>query len=102
MAVGIITQTATAALAATSSGVTQAVPGGGGTVLVIVNMGPSPASVKLGTNATPTQPDATQASGTVVTPGETKFLLVNSNTYISATALGFGAAVLNITQGTVT
>jgi hypothetical protein len=100
MAVGAITQSSFGSLAATAAGSTQALPGTG-TTLVVTNMGPSPASVKLGTSASPTQPDATQASGTVVMNGETKFFTVGANTYISATALGFGTAVLNLTQGTV-
>lgn len=100
MALSGFAPSAYSSFAATSAGSTQAIPGGGGATLLVTNMGPSAASVKLGTSASPTQPDATQNSGVVVNAGQSIALTVGSNTQISATALGFGAAVLNLAQGT--
>lgn len=70
---------------------------GAGTNTVVVNLGPSPAAVKLGTSSAVSV--AGSGDGTVVMPGQSMVFTTGSNTNIAARSLGFGGAQLNVSVG---
>lgn len=73
---------------------TQAIPGGAGTVLLITNLGPSPAVVLLGGSTVA----VTLGSGLVVLPNQSIALSLGANAYIAAQGAQ-GTAILNLAQG---
>lgn len=80
-----------------ANGSRAALPGGGGATLLVTNMGPSPAALKLGDN---TVTCSGSNDGVVVMPGQSIALTVGSATNIAASAVGYGGAQLNMAQGT--
>lgn len=80
----------------TSTSSNQALPAGTGNVLV-TNLGPSPVVVLLGTsNAV----SVTASTGVAIPSGGQLALVIGSNTYIAAIAVGGGnLAVLNLAVG---
>lgn len=76
----------------------QAIPGGGGTVLLVTNIGPAPAAVLLGADSEGTPLVVTPATGVVVLPNQALVLTVGSNTHIAAFGIGSNAT-LNLAQG---
>lgn len=85
-------------MSASSGGNVAIIPTSGSpTTLLVTNLGAAPAALLLGTSSTMTPP--TQATGVVVMPGQSVALGIGSNTYVAATALGFGNAQLNLAVG---
>jgi hypothetical protein len=91
-------QIAFTSMTASNVSSTIAVPAGAATAtaLMVVNYGSAPAAVLLGADNTII---ATQSNGTVVLPGRSVVLDLNSAAYVAAVGLGMGNAQLNLSFG---
>lgn len=95
MALVVFTPSAYATLPAQATSSSLALPGGGGTALLITNIGPNPAAINLSTGAG----TVAMNTGVVLCVGQSIALAVGSFTFLNAVSLGYGSAVLNIAQG---
>lgn len=99
MALSGLTPAAYGSATATETQSVVAIPAGG-TLLVINNMGGSPAAVLLQTGSTPPNPPVSMDNGVLVKATDPPLILtVGSNDHIAIVALGYGNAQLNLTVG---
>lgn len=97
MALNAFAPTNYSSVTATATAGRVALPGGGGATLLVTNMGPSHVVVKLGDN---TVTVSSSNDGIVINAGQSLALTVGSATNIAVLDVGFGAAQVNLAQGT--
>ena len=101
MAISFFTPAATAQaqMSVSSTSSSLAIPGSANPALYIFNSGPNAVSVLLSASGATV---ATAANGTVIAPGQSIFLGIGANTFISAITVGGGPSnsSLQLSAGT--